>query len=396
VSIWKGLLAVTASMVVFVACAHAAGSVSVRDEGKLRFVSSYGSWLTDEGLLAGTIPGKARVSFEYNGSPLVRARFTIHGRAGSISGVAHGRLSSPTSLTPSFRGSLSITGGSGRYRGARGSGELFGVFHRRGYSLVVQAIGTLRYARAIHSARAVNMVHVVRASRAVRAAGFQSATISAVFTPLRLGAHTTATLGFQLRASGGGLPSPLTGIDFRYPRDLGIATSGLGLAACDPVRLEARGPTVCPPNSIMGRGSAEVEVPLGPEVQRESASLVLVAGPSRGGFLNLLVCATGTSPVAARIVMPTLLENGHLHIDVPTIPSLPEGPDVSVVRVRVTLGGSLTYFRRAGGRRVAYRPQGIVLPPRCPRGGFLFGGSFSFLDGSLVSASTRVRCPRGG
>jgi hypothetical protein len=356
---------------------EASGTVSVRDEGRLRFVSSYGAWLTDEGPVAGTIPGRARVSFEYNGSPAVAARFTIYGRGGSISGRARGRLSSPTSLTPSFRGSLSITGGGGRYAGARGSGELFGVFHRRGYGLVVQAIGTLRYGRA----------HV---------AGVQRASIDAAFRPLRLGAHTTATLGFGLRASGGGLPAPLTGIDFRYPADLGIATSGLGLAACDPQRLQLDGVGACPPNSVMGAGSAEVEVPLGPEVQHESATLALVAGPSQSGFLNLLVAATGISPVAARIVMPTLLRDGHLHIDVPTVPSLPEGPDVSVVRVRVTLGGRLTYYERRHGRRVAYRPKGIVLPPRCPRGGFRFAGSFTFLDGSHAAASTSVACPRRG
>jgi hypothetical protein len=35
--------------------------------------------------------------------------------------------------------------GSGRYARASGSGELFGVFHRHGYALVVQAIGRLRY-----------------------------------------------------------------------------------------------------------------------------------------------------------------------------------------------------------------------------------------------------------
>jgi hypothetical protein len=85
------------------------------------------------------------VRFVYNGSPNASATFTIRTAAGSISGSARARLSNPSSPTPSFRGALQITGGSGRYRHARGSGELFGVFHRHGYGLVFQAFGRLSY-----------------------------------------------------------------------------------------------------------------------------------------------------------------------------------------------------------------------------------------------------------
>jgi hypothetical protein len=221
----------------------------------------------------------------------------------------------------------------------------------------------------------------------------QTARISAAFRPERLGAPTTATLGFQIVAPAGHIPSPLTAMDFRYPANLGIATSGLGVASCDPVRLEADGPSACPPNSIMGYGSASVEVPLGAEVVSETATIALVAGPSENGYVRLLVCATGLSPVAARIVMPTLLIAGHLHISVPLVPSLPEGPDVAVVRAQVKLGGHLTYYEHSHGRTVAYHPRGVVLPKRCPRGGFRFSAMFSFLDGTRTRAQTVVRCP---
>ena len=86
--------------------------------------------------------------FVYNGEPTVSARFTIYGRSGSISGRAKARLSNPTSPDPSFRGAFTITGGSGRYAHIHGTGELFGVFYRRGsdkYGLVVQTIGKLPY-----------------------------------------------------------------------------------------------------------------------------------------------------------------------------------------------------------------------------------------------------------
>jgi hypothetical protein len=130
------------------ASAMAAHVLNVRDEGHLRFVTSSGSEIIDEGPARGTVPGKVRLHFIYNGNPTVSARFTLYSHGGSISGHAKGNLSNPTSPEPSFRGAFSITGGSGRYTHIHGTGELFGVFTRRGpnkYGLVVQTVGKLPY-----------------------------------------------------------------------------------------------------------------------------------------------------------------------------------------------------------------------------------------------------------
>jgi hypothetical protein len=123
----------------------AVGTVNVREEGRLHFVRESGSKMLDEGPATGTIPGTVRLHFAYNGSPSVSAQFTIYARSGTLNGEAKGKLNSPTSPNPSFRGSLRITGGTGRYAHARGGGELFGVYNRRTYGLIVQALGTLRY-----------------------------------------------------------------------------------------------------------------------------------------------------------------------------------------------------------------------------------------------------------
>lgn len=141
----RGVLAVTVLILTFQPALANAAHTTVRDEGSLHFLSDEATLIVDEGSLSGTLPGSARVYFTYNGSPDVTARFTIHTRSGNVYGAAKCRLSNPNSLTPSFRGALQIVGGSGRYAHARGSGELFGVFHRRGYGLVVQAIGKLSY-----------------------------------------------------------------------------------------------------------------------------------------------------------------------------------------------------------------------------------------------------------
>jgi hypothetical protein len=139
------VLALAASSLAIACPASASRSLIIRDEGRLGFIKSSASQLIDEGRVAGTVPGVARVRFTYNGNPAVAAQFTIYGRYGTISGRATGRLSNPTSTTPSLRGSASITAGSGRYARASGSGELFGVFYRRGYGLTVQAVVTMRY-----------------------------------------------------------------------------------------------------------------------------------------------------------------------------------------------------------------------------------------------------------
>jgi hypothetical protein len=127
------------------AVANAASVLSVRDEGRLRFVHASGSTILDEGSVSGSFPGTARVRFVYDGEPDVSAQFTISGHGGSVSARGTGRLSSPTSPSPSFSGRMTITGGTGRYAHIHGVGELFGVYYRRSYGLTVQAVAKLPY-----------------------------------------------------------------------------------------------------------------------------------------------------------------------------------------------------------------------------------------------------------
>jgi hypothetical protein len=218
--------------------------------------------------------------------------------------------------------------------------------------------------------------------------------MNTTFTPYRLGAATTLSFSFQI-AAGGADPALLRSVDFRYPANLGIATSGLGVASCSPTALEAHGPSVCPPDSRMGSGSALVEIPIGSDLVQETAQVALVAGPSQNGYVHILASVTGKSPVAARVVLSTQLQPGLLQIPVPPIPSLPEAPYVAVVRMHLTLGGHLTYYEPVHGKNVAYQPVGIGLPRSCPRGGFPFAAAFGFLDGGRAEARTAVACPRG-
>ncbi len=123
--------------------ARAAQVLNVKDEGHLHSVRSSGSELVEEGPVSGTIPGKVKVSFNIEAT--VTAKFTIYANGGgSISGHGGGALHS-TNVYSTFGGSLTVTGGSGRYAHAHGNGTLSGAINRKTYALTVQTAGKLYY-----------------------------------------------------------------------------------------------------------------------------------------------------------------------------------------------------------------------------------------------------------
>lgn len=227
------------------------------------------------------------------------------------------------------------------------------------------------------------------------------ATLTAAFRPERLGRRTTLDLGFAFAAPADEVPPPLVQIELRYPNNLGIALSGLGLATCSAATLERVGPSGCSDNAVMGHGQAFTGIVLGTTVITESAPITIVRAPNRSGRLALLFFSEGITPVNTRIVFPGLLLpasspfGGLVSIPVPLVPTLPGAPYISVIHLHATIGpAGVTYYERVGGVTLAYTPRGILLPNSCPRGGFPFAAEFSFLDESRRSARTAIPCPR--
>jgi hypothetical protein len=226
------------------------------------------------------------------------------------------------------------------------------------------------------------------------ASGGPYASLAASFAPKRLGEPTTVTFALNIDPPPQAAPPSLSQIDFSYPGNLGFATSGLGLAACDPGKLQAEGGQACPANSRMGGGSATVELAFGAASTEEHVVLELFAAPSPDGFVHLAILAHGKEPVEARIVITGVLLAGHLQISVPVIPELPGAADVGIKEIRASLGGQLTYYEQVHGHAVAYRPKGIGLPDSCPRGGWRLGARLAFQNGEHSQAGTTVACPR--
>ncbi len=226
-------------------------------------------------------------------------------------------------------------------------------------------------------------------------------TLRAALVPERLGAGTTIKFALAVSYPRPETPAPLSAIDLRYPANLGIATSGLGLKTCRAARLEAQGPSGCPTNSVMGYGSGLVEVPFGPQTVEEPVRLTVFMAPLQESNLALLFYAIGESPVSAELVFRGVVLpapqpfGGDLATSIPLVPTWPDASDAVLSRFETTLGPArVTYWEYSKGRRIPYRPRGIRLPHQCPRGGFPFAAILTFYGGSRTSAQTNVPCPR--
>jgi hypothetical protein len=224
--------------------------------------------------------------------------------------------------------------------------------------------------------------------------------LTAALSPERLGAATTIRIGFQVSTPAGKPPSPVTDVQLLLPPGLSIATSELGLETCVPAQLEHDGPSACPADSLMGRGSALTEVPFGSTFVTEPAKVTLFSAPLTEGHARLLFLASGELPVLTKlvfgsVVLPASAPFGAL-IDttLPLVSSVGGGPDVALVRLQTTIGAKgIVYYERTKGKTISFRPRSLLLPAHCPRGGFRFSAHLTFQDATRSSAAATVPCP---
>lgn len=227
----------------------------------------------------------------------------------------------------------------------------------------------------------------------------------------RLGAETPIRLA--LRVDTRRARAAVRELRLRFPASLGLATSGLGAETCQrttaelaAVLIDGHGLAGCSPNAVMGRGTARAEVRFppgpaaGPTMIPEYASVTMLAAPFANEQFGLLFLANGLRPFGATLVFAGTIEpakapfGGTLLMRAPAVPNQ-FGVDVALTAIAFEIGSpDLRYSERRGGRTVSYKPEGVVLPPRCPRGGFPFEADLTLADGSRVHAATAVPCPR--
>jgi hypothetical protein len=230
------------------------------------------------------------------------------------------------------------------------------------------------------------------------AAAAPTADLRVSFEPDRLGQSTNLTFDLGILAAGS-VPPPLTGVDLNYPSDLGVAISGLGLDTCSVATLEYVGPVGCAAEARMGQGSALAELPFGANIFQEGVEVAILRAPEEDGHPGFSFYAQGNSPVSLPVIFPGVLIRGStaqtetIRIHVPLVETWPGATDVSVTQLNATLGPhGLTYYEHVHGKFIPYHPRGILLPDKCPRGGFPFSANLTFIGGSHATATSRIPC----
>lgn len=227
-----------------------------------------------------------------------------------------------------------------------------------------------------------------------------SARLHVAFSPDLAGARTTIELSLHVLGDSGGPPPPLRSLALRLPAGMGVATTTLGEANCNPASLLAAGLNGCSANALLGFGSATAIVPVGSSNVIEHATLHPLMGLPRENEVEVLFYAQASDPVFAQLVLPGALAEDaapygeQLKTSVPLVEVWPGGPDLVLQSINSTIGPlHLIYHRRLGAKTVPFRPQGIRIPSQCPPRGYPFGALLSFIDGATATASFHVGCP---
>jgi hypothetical protein len=223
---------------------------------------------------------------------------------------------------------------------------------------------------------------------AVPALATNMATISSAVSPDRLGARGALTVSIHLSGDEFGLPAPLRRAVVRFPAGMSLEIPHL--RSCSIARLQNAGASVCPRQSKLGEGHALVETHPASETIAENVELSAFLGPPHHLQPTLALLGEGTTPLAVRMVVNGAVLVDHapygekLVMSIPPIPTLPLEPDASIVELSLTVGA----------KRHTRAANAIVVPKRCPTGGFPFAAEFTYADGSSGSATTTIGCPR--
>ena len=233
---------------------------------------------------------------------------------------------------------------------------------------------------------------------AATAAAATRVTLSARFDPDIAGQSTTILYKFAISK-----PLPVESVDLHLPAGMELATSSLGLSECNPTTLEEYGPEGCPPDSIVGHGTAFAEVPLAfaPHMVQEPASVTAVFGPAEKEDPTILFFVEGRTPIYSTQVLSSRLTlnsgpfSASLTTSVPLLDVWTEGPAIALTRFQASIGPQgITYHRREHGHLVDFHPRGLSVPSRCPPKGFPFRVEFHFYNNTNATANSYAPCPK--
>ncbi|HEX5309418.1 MAG TPA: hypothetical protein VFW38_10110 [Solirubrobacteraceae bacterium] len=126
--------------------AKTARTLNLNDSASLKLNNHKGVELKESGTAHGNLPGSIFIQLRLASARSVTAKIQVYPSGGSVSASASATYRVVTSSSASFSGRLNITGGSGRYSKAKGSGLSFtGTVHRPSDSVSVHVSGKMSY-----------------------------------------------------------------------------------------------------------------------------------------------------------------------------------------------------------------------------------------------------------
>lgn len=219
------------------------------------------------------------------------------------------------------------------------------------------------------------------------------------FSPDAFGVPTNVFGAATIRSTNLPVPSPITHINVMGPAGITLDLQGTG--TCTAAILENRGPEGCPANSKAGFGGGVGAYEIAHEVINESFTVDFFLGDNRPGHTVLLIFLNGATPVSIQLVFtaPVIKEPKPyglgFSLNVPLIKVLPEASDASALGGFLTLGAkNVAYYKKIHGKRKLFHVKGIITPKTCPKGGWPVASQISFEDGSTVTATSKIPCPK--
>jgi hypothetical protein len=226
----------------------------------------------------------------------------------------------------------------------------------------------------------------------------QELAFHVAFQPDELGAPTNLSLSAKLVSSTGGPLSPVTKFVLYAPAGMRIDARGAG--TCTAAVLKQTGPRGCPANSRAGFGGGVGVLALPSETIQAPYALDFFFAPSEDGRLRLLIYVSARSPttlefvlIAKEVSAPKPFGLG-FSVEVPPIVTFPGAPDASVESAFVSVGSPhVAYYEQVRGKRKLVHLRGLVVPRRCPTGGFPAEGKAYFADGTTLTVDPTIPCP---
>jgi hypothetical protein len=227
----------------------------------------------------------------------------------------------------------------------------------------------------------------------------ETLTVTAGFSPDKLGVPTNVHGSATIGTTTGALPSPIIETTVMGPAGLAVDVKGVG--TCSPAKLKAAlEPSVCPKDSKAGFGGGVGEYELAKERFKENFTLNFFRAPDEDGHLVLMAFLDAISPVSVQLVLTAQVVNEPkpyglgFTFKVPIIETLPGASPATAESIYITLGApNAAYFERIHGKRKLVHVKGIIVPKKCPKGGFPYKTQIGFADGTTDTQTGTIHCP---